>query len=366
MTLSSQPADHPPTLLPTFEQDVRIGALKLANGELLDDVVQRVTIYGTPRADSSNVVFVPHALTGSGRLTDWWEGFIGPGRALDTDRIALVGINVLGSCYGSTGPSSLAANGKPYGSRFPVVSVADMVSAQQAALAKLGIGRMAGVIGGSLGAMQGLQWILREPDRFRYGMILGAYDYFSAMNLALNALSRAAIQYDPHFCAGDYYDGVAPEYGVRLARMIAMVTYKSKVLLEERFGRRPDRAGGDPAKDPRARFDVESYLEYQGKKFVSRMDANTYLALTRAMDLFDLRDHPTAATTTELTFVGIDSDWLFTASEIEEAAQRFRLRGFPVSSYVLHSSHGHDAFLADLPDLAALLRPSLRALYGSL
>jgi len=323
-------------------------------------------MYGTPRPDGSNVLFVPHALTGSGRLTDWWEGFIGPGRTLDTDRLALVGINVLGSCYGSTGPSSLARDGKPYGSRFPVVSVGDMVSAQQAAVNKLGIGNMLGVIGGSLGAMQGLQWILREPARFRHGIILGAYDYFSAMSLALNSLSRAAIMHDPNFRAGDYYDGLPPHEGVHLARMIAMVTYKSEALFSERFGRRPDRAGGDPAKDPHARFDVESYLEYQGKKFVSRMDANTYLSLTRAMDLFDLRDAVTTATSTAITFVGIDSDWLFTAAEITKAAERFRQRGYAVQAYTLHSTHGHDAFLADLTELAELIAPSMNALYAAL
>ena len=354
------------TLQPTFEQDVAIGSLELINGSILENAVQRVTIYGRPRVDHANVVFVPHALTGSGRLIEWWEGFIGPGRALDTDRIALVGINVLGGCYGSTGPASTAADGKPYGSRFPVVSVYDMVRAQQAALKRIGIGRMAGVIGGSLGAMQALQWILQEPDCFRHGIILGAYDYFSAMSLALNALSRAAIQHDHHFCGGDYYDGPLPYDGLHLARMIAMVTYKSEALFSERFGRRPDRAGGDPAKDPTARFDVESYLEYQGKKFVNRMDANTYLCLTRAMDLFDLRDQTTAAATTELTFVGIDSDWLFTAAEIAAAAKRFEARGYNVHYHELHSSHGHDAFLADLPDLAELISPALNKLYAEL
>lgn len=354
------------TLLPSFEEDVVIGSLALASGAIIEDVVQRVTIYGKPRGDNTNVMFVPHALTGSGRIAEWWDGFIGPGCALDTNRIALVGVNVLGSCYGSTGPASLAADGKPYGSRFPVVSVGDMVSAQQAAMQKLGIGSMAGIIGGSLGAMQGLQWILREPERFRHGIILGAYDYFSAMSLALNALSRAAIQHDANFCNGDYYEGAPPNEGLHLARMIAMVTYKSEALFSERFGRRPDRAGGDPAKDPAARFDVASYLEYQGKKFVSRMDANTYLSLTRAMDLFDLRDEATTATTTALTFVGIDSDWLFTAAEIAAAAERFRTRGFAVDSQMLHSSHGHDAFLADLPELSELIAPALQRLYASL
>jgi homoserine O-acetyltransferase len=352
------------SIAPTFEEDVGVGSLTLSNGETLHNVIQRVSIYGTPREDHSNLVFVSHALTGSGRLPEWWDGFVGPGRALDTNRLALLGINVLGGCYGSTGPASLASTGQPYGSRFPVLSFSDMIDAQRAALAKLGIGRMRGVIGGSFGAMLGLQWILREPDRFRNGIILGASDRYSPMGLALNGLARAAIFHDPHFAGGDYYDGPAPNEGVHLARMIAMVTYKSAALFAERFGRRPDRAGGDPTKDPRARFDVEGYLEYQGRKFVARMDANTYLTLTRAMDLYDLRDEKASATETALTFVGIDSDWLFPAEEIRQAAERFRLRGYSVRSYTLRSDHGHDAFLTDLAELAALIAPALEGLYA--
>jgi homoserine O-acetyltransferase len=354
------------SLAPTFEEDVSVGTITLANGNVLHDVIQRVSIYGTARSDGSNVMLVPHALTGSGRLPEWWEGFVGPSRTLDTNRLALVGINVLGSCYGSTGPSSLADDGKPYGSRFPVLSVGDMVTAQQAALSKLGIGRMAGAIGGSLGGMQVLQWIVREPQRFRHGIVLGAYDYFSAMGIALNSLSRAAIVHDPHFVGGDYYDGPAPSEGVHLARMIAMATYKSEALFAERFGRRFERAAQSPANDPRAVFDVESYLEYQGKKFVSRMDANTYLTLIRAMDLFDIRDEATPEPGTKLTFVGIDSDWLFTAAEISGAAERFRRRGYQVRSSVLNSTHGHDAFLTDLTELSSLIAPALDELYAKL
>lgn len=352
------------SIAPTFEEDVALGSLTLSNGETLQNVVQRVTMYGTPREDHGNLVFVSHALTGSGRLPEWWEGFVGPGRALDTNRLALLGINVLGGCYGSTGPASLSSAGKPYGSSFPVLSFRDMIAAQRAALTKLGIGRMRGVIGGSFGAMLGLEWILREPERFRQGIILGASDAFSPMGLALNALSRAAIFHDPHFAGGDYYDGPPPNEGVHLARMIAMVTYKSAALFDARFGRRPDRAGADLARDPRARFDVEGYLEHQGRKFVARMDANTYLTLTRAMDLYDLRDEATSATQTSLTFVGIDSDWLFPAEEIRQAAERFRLRGFPVRFSMLHSDHGHDAFLTDLTELAALIAPALEGLYA--
>jgi len=351
------------SIAPTFEEDLALGSLTLSNGESLQNVIQRVSIYGTPREDHANLVFVSHGLTASGRLPEWWEGFVGPGLALDTDRLALLGINVLGGCYGSTGPASLSSDGTPYGSRFPVLSIGDMVAAQQAALAKLGIGRMRGVIGGSVGAMLGLQWILREPERFRHGIIIGASDFFSPMAIALNALSRAAIIHDPHFAGGDYYDGPPPNEGVHLARMIAMVTYKSAALFDARFGRRPDRAGADLAQDPRARFDIEGYLEYQGRKFVARMDANTYLTLTRAMDLYDLRAERTAATETSLTFVGIDSDWLFPADEIRQAAERFRLRGFPVRFQTLHSDHGHDAFLTDLPELAALIGPALEGFY---
>lgn len=356
------------TLAPVRELDIDIGPLTLENGSELPRVVQRVTQYGAPpRPDGRNVVYVAHALTGSGRILDWWSGYVGPGKALDTDRLTILGTNVLGSCYGSTGPASLAGDGKPYGSRFPVVTVGDMVRAQARAVTALGFTQMAAVVGGSLGAMQALQWMLLEPERFTHGLLYGAYDSFSAMAIALNALSRAAILHDPAFAGGDYYETAPPHDGLRLARMIAMVTYKSEALFAERFGRTLDRDGRSPWIDPRARFNIEGYLEYQGEKFIARMDANAYLALTRAMDLYDVRSAATPpSTAAKLTFVGIDSDWLFPAKLIADAAARFTERGYDCTYLELHSTHGHDAFLADLEDLTALTAPRIAPIYEAL
>ncbi|GAC1423167.1 MAG: homoserine O-acetyltransferase [Candidatus Velthaea sp.] len=344
------------------ETDVVIGALELRSGARLERVVQRVTRYGEPNADRSNVVVVPHALTGSSRAGEWWSGLIGPGKLFDPERWCVIGINALGSCYGSTGPSSLAADGAPYGSRFPIVSVADMVNAQQRALAHLGIERIAIAIGGSLGGMQALTWAVDHGERVDHAIVVGAYDAFSAMGIGLNAVARQAIVDDPGYMNGDYPQEAQPTKGVRLARMIAMLTYKSDVLLESRFANRLDRAGGDPARDRSDRFDVEGYLAYQGDIFAKRMDANSYLCLTRAMDLFDVRDRTPADCSTRLTFVGIDHDWLFPKHYVERAAARFAQLGYETTYASFATAHGHDAFLAEADVLATILTPSIAAL----
>jgi homoserine O-acetyltransferase len=347
----------------TRETVVSVGSLRLDSGAVLDDVVQRVTVYGEPRRDGANVVLVNHALTGSSRVHEWWPDVVGPGKLLDTRRLAIVGVTVLGSCYGSTSPASLR-DGAPYGPRFPVITVGDMVRAQRAALGSLGIERFALVAGSSLGGMQALQWALDYPADLDQSLIVGAYDHFSAFGIALNALSREAIYSDPDFRSGDYYAAAGPAAGVRLARMIAMITYKSEALFAQRFGRKIDRGGGDPFVNPRDRFDVEGYLDYQGRIFVERMDANSYLSVTRAMDLFDLRARGApAGAKPHLTFVGISADWLFPPREVEEAAVRFRKSGFLSDYLLLESNHGHDAFLAEPANLAALIAPVIDRTY---
>jgi len=336
---------------------VSIGAFELASGARLDDVVQRVTIYGEPKTDGSNVVLVAHALTGSSAAMDWWGGLIGEGRLFDPARYCVVGINALGGCYGSTGPASPASDGKPYGSRFPIVTVTDIVNAQAAALERLGIARIAHVIGGSLGGMQALEWGLRHSDRAAHAIVVGAFDALSAMGIALNTVAREAIYADPHYQGGDYYEGEPPARGVRHARMIAMLSYKSDVLLEERFSNRIDRKGGDPWRNKDDRFDVEGYLAYQGDIFVKRMDANSYLALTRAMDLFDAREYPLDGVRSRFTFVGIQNDWLFPAPYVRATAARLAEAGIRTVYLDMPSHHGHDAFLAEDVELGELLRP---------
>lgn len=340
------------------DHDVAIGALTLASGEQLANVVQRVTVTGAaPAADGANVVLVPHALTGSSRVTEWWSGLAGDGALFDPREWCVVGVNALGSCYGSTGPVSIAADGRRWGPRFPVVTVADLVEAQHRALHELGIERVAVVIGGSLGGFQALQWAYAHGDAVERAVVVGAFDHLRAQGIAQNGAARDAIALDPAF-AGGWYER-PPVAGLRLARAIATLTYKSEALFEHRFANRVDRRGGDPARRLDDRFDVEGYLAYQGDRFAERIDANAYRTLTRAMDLFDLRGRERPAGRTHVTFVGIAGDQLFPPEHVAACAKRWAGAGWDAEYCELASDHGHDAFLAEAPVLGRLLRERL-------
>lgn len=306
------------------ETTVAIGPLDLDSGVRLKDVEQRVTIYGDRALPAA---FLPHALTGSSRVAEWWGGLAGEGKLLDPRRWCVIGINALGGCYGSTGP-----NGAP---GFPRISVRDAVRAQAKALDALGFDRLALVAGGSLGGMQALQWAIEFPHRVQRAAIVGAHDHQTAMAIATNAIQRDAIALDP-------------VRGLRIARKIAMLTYKSEALLRERHDRRADRKGVH-------RFDVEGYLEHQADLFERRMDPYSYVALTETMDSFDVRGAEPSDTSPELLFVGISSDRLFLAEDVAAAARRFAARGYNATYSELHSSHGHDAFLAEADKLSAIL-----------
>jgi homoserine O-acetyltransferase/O-succinyltransferase len=304
--------------------DVAIGALDLDSGERIAGVSQRVTIYGS----GERTALVAHALTGSTRVADWWPQMIAPGAYLDARQWRVVGINALGGCYGSTPVP---------GGR---VSVRDIVRAERRALTQLGIDRLDVVIGGSLGGMQALQWAVDFPERVGRAVVIGAHDHHSAMGIALNALQREALEIDP-------------QRGLRLARKIAMLTYKSEELLRERHDRRPDRFGID-------RFDVEGYLEHQADLFERRMNAHAYATLTRAMDSFDVRNSP-APNGPELLFVGISSDWLFRPQDVRAAAERLAALGANARYAELRSDHGHDAFLAEPQALAEIIARDSRS-----
>jgi homoserine O-acetyltransferase/O-succinyltransferase len=308
------------------ETTIDIGDLTLDCGVILPAVKQRVTIDGTPSSNGDNVVFAPHALTGSSRVVEWWPGIAGDGALFDRKQWCIVGVNVVGGCYGSTGPTNTPD--------FPAkISVRDIVRAQFRVFDALGLERIAVVAGGSLGGMQALQWALDAPHRVGRAIMIGSHDHHSAMGVALNAVQREAIALDP-------------VRGVALARKIAMLTYKSEELFSERHDRKPDR--NDPT-----RFDIEGYLDLQGKRFITRMDGATYTTLTHAMDSFDVRDRD-AQPGVDLTFVGISSDWLFRPKEIRAAAQHLNARYLE-----LESDHGHDAFLAEGKRLGELLAPAL-------
>lgn len=311
------------------EFTIAIGDLPLDDGSCMRTVEQRVTVYGN---NAGHTVLICHALTGSSRVADWWSGIVRPGGVFDPSRSRIVCINALGSCFGSTGPSTRDA--------FPRITIADIVRAQARAVDRLGIHRLDVVVGGSFGGMQALQWAVAESDRVVAATIVAAHDHHSAMGIALNALQREALTLDP-------------DRGLRLARKIAMLSYKSDELLGRRHDRRRDRHG-------RAAFDVETYLEYQAERFTGRMDAPSYGALTHAMDSFDVRECRTpGGSRPEVTFVGISSDWLFRAQAVHSAAARFAERGFPTRYAELRSHHGHDAFLSEQCALAEVLRSSI-------
>ena len=307
------------------EHNVDIGPFEFSDGSRFQSVEQRITTYGDP---GSPAVLVPHALTGSSRVCDWWGGLVGAGKLLDPSRWYVIGINALGSCYGSTGPTTVE--------HFPYVTVPDIVAAQARALDEIGVERLSLVIGASLGGMQALQWALDYPERVQRAVMVGSHDHQSPMGIALNSIQREAI-------------GIDPARGLRIARKIAMLSYKSDALFKHRHDRRADRKG-------RFRFDVEGYLEYQADLFEARMDPRSYAALTEAMDSFDVRDRTGGGTPKpDLLFVGISSDWLFLPQDIRAAAERFALLGYSSEYAEIDSDHGHDAFLAEPEIFASIL-----------
>ncbi|MFZ0745454.1 MAG: homoserine O-acetyltransferase [Terracidiphilus sp.] len=357
-------------LEPTYEGDFVLDRhLPLESGCTLANPTLHYAVYGRLNAARDNAVLVCHALSGSALVGSWWPEVFGPGAVLSLEHDFVICINMLGSCYGSTGPGSVnPETGLVYGADFPLVSVRDNVRAQAQLLDSLGIRRLRLVLGGSIGGMQALEWAIHDPERVERALII-AVAPLSAMGLALNHLQRHAIQNDPDWARGNYLPHRQPMQGLALARQIGMLSYKSAPLFEERFGRNPNRNGEDPwALDPNGggltggRFDIAGYLDYQGKRFIERFDANAYLAILRTMDTWDpLEGHSTPAEVfgrirARLSFVGISSDWLFPAESVREFACAIRSAGVNADYREMTSSHGHDAFLAEQTELVRLLQ----------
>ncbi|HXM19549.1 MAG TPA: homoserine O-acetyltransferase [Candidatus Tumulicola sp.] len=330
------------TALTPRDETVRIEppeGFALRHGGVLPYVDIACSMYGRT-ADEAPVVLVCHALTGSSRAAEWWGDLIGSGLLLDTDRYCVACCNALGGCYGSTGPASLAPDGVRWGRRFPVVTVEDMVRAQHDTLRRLGVNRIAVAIGGSLGGMQALQWGAAYPSAVSGVVSVGATGRMSPMAIGLNSAARAAVR-------------IEGRAGLRVARMIGMLSYKSAALLWQRHGRRGNRGAEDPGSALDARFDVEGYLEHQGDKLAARLDPDSFLYLTKAMDLFDLDP---AGWRVPALLVGISSDWLYPVEEVKATAASLG----PSADYVeFQSDHGHDGFLADAAQLSAIVRPFL-------
>ncbi|MSQ96405.1 MAG: homoserine O-acetyltransferase [Gemmataceae bacterium] len=350
-------------LEPTFEGDFTFAdaaPFALDSGATLSPVTLRYAWYGAMMPARDNVILICHALSGSARVGDWWPDLLGAGKPFDPARHCILGINVIGSCYGSTGPTSLnPATGLRYGGDFPVVSIRDMVRAQAVLLDHLGIARLHAVVGGSIGGMQALAWAVDFPERVPHAIAIGAAP-LNAMGLALSHLQRQAIRGDPAWRGGHYAQGQQPVVGLALARAIATITYKSDRLFRERYGRRPNRAGEDPTRDHAHRFDVAGYLDHQGQVFVDRFDANSYLVLSRAQDTFELGRNPDeeakilSRAKAKMTLIGIAHDWLFPPEEVRGLAERFQAARVAAEYAEIVTNHGHDGFLAH-PELLAPL-----------
>ena len=362
---------------PASSGTIDIGALPLDDGTTLAPVTLAYETWGRLSPAGDNAVLLCHALTGSAHARDasapddqragWWNPLIGPGRALDTTRYYVICSNVLGGCSGSSGPLTLhPRDGLPYGMRFPLVSVGDMVRAQRALLTWLGVRRLALVAGGSVGGQQALEWAIAYPQLVERAVVIAAGLRLSALGIALDEIGRRAILADPRWRGGHYVPGEGPDEGLALARMAAMVSYTSAAALDARFGRRPaTRPPFAPSVGPT--YDVETYLQYQGLKLVRRFDANSYLILTRAMDRYDAAEGPSRGSDeaalgrirARLLAVGISSDWLFPAEQVRALAEGVRRTGGDVRYAEIASSLGHDAFLKEWDQLDAILRPFL-------
>ena len=355
---------------PTYEGDFVLDEpLLLDCGRAMAGITLHYAVYGRLNAAKDNAVLVCHALTGSALVGAWWPEIFAPGAVLSLEHDFVICINMLGSCYGSTGPGSVdPETGEIYGPDFPLVSIRDNVRAQSRLLDSLGIRRLRLVLGSSIGGMQALDWAIYDSKRVERAVVIGVTP-LSAMGLALNHLQRQAIMHDPAWALGRYLPQRPPRQGVSLARQIGMISYKSAELFDERYGRRPNRVGEDPwSLDSQGggliggRFDIAGYLDYQGERFIDRFDANSYLAIMRTMDTWDpQRGHSSpeeafGGIRARLCFVGISSDWLFPAQHVRDFAFAIRAAGVHADYREMTSAHGHDAFLAEQAELVRLLQ----------
>jgi len=352
-------------------QSVDIGSLRLEAGGALPEVRVAYETWGTLNAARDNAILVEHALTGDSHVSGaagaghptpgWWHGLIGPGRPLDTGKWFVMASNVLGGCQGTTGPSSQAADGRSWGSRFPFLTIRDQVAAEAALADRLGIPSWAAVLGGSMGGMRALEWAVTYPDRVRRCVVLACSAYASAEQIAWCQPQLLAIRQDPSFFGGDYYDQPqGPDLGLGLARRIAQVTYRSELELDARFGRqaqgqeRPLGGGG--------RYAVESYLDRHADKLASRFDANSYVVLTESMNSHDVGrgrggvPEALARVTADLVVVGVDSDRLYPLRLSHEIALSDASRD---SAHIISSPHGHDGFLLEIDQVGQVLRETL-------
>jgi homoserine O-acetyltransferase len=354
---------------PTLEGDFVLNeVVPLESGEVLIHPTLHYAVYGKLNARRDNAVLVCHALSGSAQVATWWPQLFLPGGLLNLERDCVIGINVFGSCYGSTGPGSIdPETGRKYGPTFPLINVRDIVRAQVKLIDSLGVEKLKLAIGASIGGMQVLEWAIQFPGRVARAISIGVAP-LGAMGLGLNHLQRQAIMLDPAWSGGCYDKAHPPAGGLALARALGIISYKSVPLFEQRFNRKPNRNRDEnpwisTSAGQNGRFDVAGYLDYQGEKFIGRFDANSYISLTRTMDTFDpVRAHESpyqaySRISAHLTLVGISTDWLFPPEDVRSLAAIIKAAGARCDYREMASVHGHDAFLVEPEQLVKLLSP---------
>ncbi|MFW5637461.1 MAG: homoserine O-acetyltransferase MetX, partial [Thermodesulfobacteriota bacterium] len=359
-------------------------AMELESGASLGPITVAYETYGALNAAGTNAILICHALTGGSHVAGyysesdpkpgWWDNMVGPGKGIDTDRYFVICSNILGSCMGTTGPCHIHPETlEPYGLDFPVVTIGDMVKAQRVLLDHLGIRRLLSVIGGSVGGMQALEWAMRYPEMVESVIPLATTTRHSALAIAFNEVARQAIMADPHWAGGDYYGGETPKLGLALARMIGHITYLSDESMRQKFGRNlQDKT--DFSFNFDADFQVESYLRYQGAKFVERFDANSFLYITKAADYFDLEKqygHGSAVKAfsraeSRFLVISFTSDWLYPTYQSRSMVQAMKKSGLDVSFCEIEAEWGHDAFLLPSMRLTTLIRSFLERIFDEI
>ena len=359
--------------------------LPLQSGKSIRAYSLAYETYGTLNAAKSNAVLVCHALNashhvagryqGQDKSEGWWDNMIGPGKPLDTNQFFVIGVNNLGSCFGSTGPMHTNPDtATVYGADFPVVTVEDWVDSQARLLDALGIQTLAAILGGSLGGMQALSWTLQYPDRVRHCVAVATAPNLTAENIAFNEVARRAIATDPDFHGGNFYQhGVVPKRGLRIARMVGHITYLSDDVMNEKFGRQLKEGIDLKFSTQDVEFQIESYLRYQGDKFAEYFDANTYLLITRALDYFDPAKkfggnltQALAHATAKFLLVSFTTDWRFAPTRSREVVKALLDNKIQVSYAEIDAPHGHDAFLLDDPRYASVISSYFNSIFKEL
>ena len=357
-------------------QEFTFESLKLESGEKLGPVTIAYETYGLLNPEKTNAILIVHALSGDAHAAGvhenqnnpgWWDAFIGPGKAIDTEKYFIICSNILGGCKGSTGPSSInPKTGKPYALDFPLISINDIVNAQKRLIQHLGIEKLLSVVGGSMGGQQVLSWLVNYPHNLASAVPIATTIKHSPQQIAFNEVGRQSIMADVHWNSGNYYEGASPSMGLAVARMIGHITYMSDKSMAEKFGRTKKEAG-EPFKFT-ADFEVEGYLRYRGDNFVKRFDANSYLYITKAMDNFDAsagRPLPEVlqGRRVKVLVIAFKSDWLYPAYQSKEIVKACKLAGVETTYCEIDSNYGHDAFLLEVEEESHLIKHFLKKVF---